>query len=163
MIKTITVIVVMLLLVTFAFGLTIYDGMDMVLNSYGSYPIPAIHVGIQSDTILSAGVSLYALYSQVYEVSNNISPTVNNLILLGNVGLNQGNFALLLDGGLTTFNPLGYINALYCFGLTTRYQCQGSIFDPAISFSMVWPFNFTNVYYPLMIISFENSINLEGK
>jgi len=163
MIKTISVIVVMLLLITFAFSLTIYDGMDMVLNSYGSYPISGVHVGIQSDTVLTVGCDLYALYSQVYEISNNISPTVNNWIVLGNIGIKQDNFALLLDAGLTTFNPVGYVNALYFFGLTTRYQYDGSIFEPAISFSMLWPFNFTNVYYPLMVISFENAIDLGGK
>jgi len=162
MIKTISVIVVGVLLVSFAFGVELYDGMDMVLNTYGSYPIPAIDLGIQSDTILTVGCDLYALYSQVYEVSNSISPTTNDWILLDNIGINQGNFSMLLDCGLTTYNSFGY-DSLYVFGLTTRYQCQGSIFDPAIAFSMLWPFTTQNVYYPMMIISFENSIDLGGK
>ena len=158
MIKTLSVIVVTVLLVSFAFGISIYDGMGMLLNSYSNYPIPAINVGVQTNTTITGGINLYALYPDVQQSMLN-QPIRNEWIVLVNVGLYQGNFALLLDGGLTTYNSFGY-DSLYFFGLTTRYQCQGSIFDPAIAFSMLWPFTMQNVYYPTMILSFENFINL---
>jgi hypothetical protein len=160
MIKTITVIVVAVLLVTFAFGFTIYDGMGMLLNSYSNYPVPAINVGVQTNTTITAGVNLYALYPDVVQSLNQL-PIRNEWIITGNVGLQQDNFALLADFGYSTYPPVQDINGAYIAGLTTIYKfAYGSVFQPSISFSMLFPFTMQNVYYPTMILSFQNFVDL---
>jgi len=163
MIKVISVIVVMVLLVSFAFGVSIYDGMGMLLDSYSNYPVPAINVGVQTNTTITGGINLYALYPDILQSMLN-QPIRNEWIVLANVGLNQDNFALLADFGYSTYPPVQDINGAYIAGLTTIYRfAYGSVFQPSISFSMLWPFTMQNLYYPMMIISFENSIDLGGK
>jgi len=160
MIKVISVIVVMVLLVSFAFGVSIYDGMGMLLDSYSNYPVPAINVGVQTNTTITGGINLYALYPDIQQSMLN-QPIRNEWIVLVNVGLNQGDFALLADFGYSTYPTVQDINGSYIAGLTTIYRfAAGSVLQPSISFSMLWPFTMQNVYYPTMILSFENFINL---
>jgi len=160
MIKIIGTIVLLLVVETFAFGFTIYDGMGMLLNSYSNYAVPAINVGVQTNTTITAGVNLYALYPDVVQSLNQL-PIRNEWIITGNVGLNQDNFALLADFGYSTYPPVQDINGAYIAGLTTIYKfAAGSVFQPSISFSMLFPFTMQNVYYPTMILSFQNFVDL---